>query len=257
MPGAERADRGRDQLDAAGQQIDHRRRVAAIGHVHQLDAGEPRELGGRQVRQRAHSGRAVAVGLRLGLGQRLEFLEGLGRHLGAHRDHLRRVADRGDRDQVLHGVERHRLLHERIDHQVAVEHEAERGAVGRGLGDHVHAERAGGAGAVLDHRLLAGAARDLLGQEPRAEIGNAAGGKAGDDSDRFARPVLRLGLAGNQCRDPDQGHGHQTRDHVLSSPPLSRLRELAAISNSTKKNASARAAPANPRTPPMAAPASE
>ena len=52
-------DRARDQLDAAGEQVGHRRRVAAVGHVRHLDAGQARELGRRQMRQRARPGRAV------------------------------------------------------------------------------------------------------------------------------------------------------------------------------------------------------
>ena len=182
--------------------------------------GHARELGHRKMRQRARPRRAVAEGAGLLLRQRLEFLEGLGRHLGRERDHLRRVADRRDRHQILQRVERHRLLDEGIDDEIAVEREAERGAVGRGLGDRIHAERAGRAGAVLDHRLLAGGAGDVLGQEPRAEVADAAGGEAGDDAHGLARPVLRRCGAGSRAPRARSGHAVMNRTIIRCPPRL-------------------------------------
>ena len=126
----------------------------------------------------------------LGLGERDKLLQRLRRHAGIDRDHLRRLADRRDRQQILERVERKRLLHERIDHELPGEHDAERVAVRRRLGDRLRRDRAGGGGAVLDHDRLAGLARDVIAEQPRAEVGDAAGGEADDQADRLVGIVL-------------------------------------------------------------------
>ena len=126
----------------------------------------------------------------LGLGERDEFLQRLRRHLGIDRDHLRRLADRRHRQELLERVERHLLLHERIDHELPGEHDAERVAVRRRLGDRQRRDRAGGGGAVLDHDRLAGLAGDVVAEQPRAEIGDAAGGEADDQADRLVGIIL-------------------------------------------------------------------
>jgi hypothetical protein len=105
-------------------------------------------------------------------------------------NHLRSIADRRDRHKIPLHVEGHLLLDKGVNDEIAVEREAERGAVGCGLRDCIYTERAGRAGAVLDHGLLAGRAGDVFGKKPRAEVADAAGRKASNDPYGLCEPVL-------------------------------------------------------------------
>jgi len=68
----------------------------------------------------------------------------------------------------------------------------DRGAVGRGLGDRVGADIAARARAVLDHDLLAETGAELLRDDPRDDVGAAAGREGDDQADR---PIGPSGIA--------------------------------------------------------------
>ena len=118
-----------------------------------------------------------------------------GRHDHGHR-HRRDLADAGE---ILHRIERHGLVDDARD-GVAVRGEHQRVAVGRRLGD------AGGArqpGAVLDDHLLLPHRAQLVGQNARQAVGDAAGRERHDDAHGLVRIVaLRRGDAAGGERAP-------------------------------------------------------
>ena len=69
--------------------------------------------------------------------------------------------------------------------------------VGRRLGDELRADRARGAGAVLDHDRLAQGLVQPLAQRARHYVGCAAGGEGHDEADR---PVRIARLCGDERR---------------------------------------------------------
>ncbi|MPM86049.1 hypothetical protein SDC9_133132 [bioreactor metagenome] len=111
----------------------------------------------------AHAGRSVADGVGLGLGQRHQFLNRLGRHL--------RI-DRNDIGRAPHGSHGHKVAkhavgqlghQRRVDGQIALRHDQQRMAVGLGTLDHIDTDIAAGAGAVVDD----GGLLVMLGQAGR------------------------------------------------------------------------------------------
>ena len=70
--------------------------------------------------------------------------------------------------------------------------EAERVAVGGGVRDRFGAEIAAGAGAVLDHELLAEPLTKLLRHDAGDNVGAAAGRERHDQMDRPLGPRCRL-----------------------------------------------------------------
>jgi hypothetical protein len=92
-------------------------------------------------------------------GERDELLHGLRRHLGIDAENIRLGRrDVGDRLEITHHIEWHRLVKARIDHERARRHQ-DRVTVGRRFGDRLRADHAVGAGPVLDHEGLAGLRR--------------------------------------------------------------------------------------------------
>ena len=69
-------------------------------------------------------------------------------------------------------------------------HDAERVAVLLGAGDELVAERAGGAGLVLDHERLAELLLQRLGDDPADDVGAPARAEADHDAHGARRPVL-------------------------------------------------------------------
>ena len=114
------------------------------------------------------------------------------RRRGVHHQHGRVEGDAGDADEVAQRVVRRRL-EMRIDGGDAGGGEIERVAVRRALGDELGADRAVGAGAVLHHDRLAERRAQLVGEEPRHEVGGAARREADHQLDRAGGVVLRGG----------------------------------------------------------------
>jgi hypothetical protein len=123
-----------------------------------------------------------------------------------------------ERDQLLHVARRQRRVrihHQRHDHHLRDRHEVADGVVGRlrlgvevdgdgadahqqrvavggRLGDELVADRGIAAGAVLDDDLLAEHLGELGRDEPRGDIGAAAGGRGHDQPDRPGGVALRV-----------------------------------------------------------------
>jgi hypothetical protein len=102
---------------------------------------------------------------------------------------LRRVADRGDRDEIVEHVVAQRLERVPVDDDAGVD-EADGVAVRGGPGDRLPGDIAAGAGAVLDHRRLAGLGRDIVAERPQQQIAEPARRVRRDELDR----AIRIGL---------------------------------------------------------------
>ena len=79
-------------------------------------------------------------------------------------------------------------------------------AVRLGLGDEVGADRAVGAGLVLDQDRLAEDVLELVGDQAADEIGRAAGREGDHHADRAGGEVLRL-YGGRAMRRAEQRGG--------------------------------------------------
>ena len=114
-----------------------------------------------------------------------KVLHRLRRQIGLDQKDVRRAADVADRDEILHRIERQRIVEAGIDRERGGA-EQERVAVRIGMGDIFHAEIAAGAAAVLDDESLSG--RLLQGRRDQAadNVGGTAR-RIGDDE--FDRPV--------------------------------------------------------------------
>ena len=173
---------------AGGETVRHRG-AAAIGHVQQLDAGLEREPLDRELVDGAVARRAEGELAGLGLGL-LDHVLDRGEAAARMREQQqRRDGDAGDGDQVLVRIVGRRR-HQRGDGDEVAGGDEDRVAVRRRLGHGVDAERAAGAGAVLDHHGLAERLGELLADEARADIGDAAGRERHDDADGAAGPGL-------------------------------------------------------------------
>ena len=182
----------------AGDQVVDRLSGAAVRHVVELDVGRLGEPLHQHVLVRADArGRAAHAGRFLHRGDQLGHRIHLER--GVHGEHLRLAPEQAHRHQILEEVDV-QLQHMRRACHVVVG-EQERIAVGRRLDRGVDADRAAGAGAVLDEHLLAEPARDVFAGEPRDEVEPAAGRERHDEAHRPVRPVLRArDMRGEQCR---------------------------------------------------------
>jgi hypothetical protein len=121
-------------------------------------------------------------------------------------------------------IVRHAGEQQRIDRQRPADRQAERVAVGRGLGDRVGAEIAARARLVLDHEVLAELVLEVIGDQPHHQVGGRAGAERHDQLDRPGRPALRQG--GNRRGDESEKRNEKPADHrrVLVMRPAGRAR---------------------------------
>ena len=195
----------------ARDQIGRRWARPLVRHVQQVDPGAlPQELDA-EMRPAADARRRESDGAGLGLGERNEFLRSLGRKRRRHHH-----------DERVFGEQRHRrevglavgqlLVHRRID-RLGRDHEPERQSVRLGLGDHVGAEHAVRAGAVVDdHRLLPEFVEPLADQ-PRDGVGAAAGCVRHHNPHRAGWIALRL----REGRREQQAEDHSKTKHAYGS----------------------------------------
>ena len=195
------ADQRRDvdggEIDVAADQIGDDVAAAAIGDVGHLGAGLPLHQLHDQMRLRADARRADRDPA--GIGPRVieHRRERARRELRRRRDQERRLRQQHDRSESTIRVERHRLVHEAVGGQHAGRPEQQRVAVGLGLGGRGGADVAVGAGAVVDHDLLA----ELRARSP------AASRRAGRSSaPPAANGTIRvIGRVGQVCAGADAG----------------------------------------------------
>src|ERR1700730_5718421 len=195
----QRGTRVEQHVDLAARDRGDRLGRGAERHVQHLDAGRLHEqlggevLGRTEARAREHD------------------LFRLGPCLGDQALHVVGGEIRARDDQEARGRElRHRLeRRERVVAQALVDgggddlprrHDAERVAVLLGAGDELVAERAGGAGLVLDHERLAEPLLQRLADDAADDVGAAPRAEADDDAHRALRPLL----GERRCA---QGHG--------------------------------------------------
>ena len=140
-----------EHLHLAGERVVERWAGAAIGHMGHVHLGGVLERFADQVAEAADAGRAEVELARVLSCVGDELGQGARRHGGMHRD------DVGHGGDLAHEAE----IGERVVAQVAVDDrihdvrrdggDAERVAVGRGIGDCLGADRTAGAAAVVDH----------------------------------------------------------------------------------------------------------
>ena len=180
-------------------------RVAGIGNVLGPERGAALEQLHAQVAHGAHAGRAVAPAA-AGLGSGLQEGPALGR-AGRRHQHQGRHADQADGLQVLDGVVAHGGVEQAGNRQVAVDHHAEGMAIAR-TGHLLACNVAACAHLVLDDDGLAQALFQRLGQCARREVRGRSCGKADDQVQRLAGPVVaRHGSARQQGRSQGGGQG--------------------------------------------------
>ena len=147
---------------------------------------------------------------------------------GVDLEHRRRHHDAGDRHHARQVIEIQMRIERGVD-RVRRGDEEERVAVGIGVDRRLGGDVAAGAVAVLDDELLAERFRQRLGDQPRADIGRAAGGITDEDQHRARRIALRA----REPRHGGQRHGaagetqHGPAGNFHRGPPLSFLGLLA------------------------------
>ena len=152
--------------------------------MHDVEAGHPVEdFAGKMVRP-ADAGGAVEQLARLRLRERHVVLERRRGHRRMHHQHHGVAREQGNRRKILERViAEHRTGVRRDDHR-RFGRRQQRVTVGIRLCDQRRADTAGRAGAVLDHERLAERRLQMRLQQPRHDIGAAAGGERHDDAHR-------------------------------------------------------------------------
>ena len=189
---------GRDvvehHLHLTGDQVGQRRRAAAVGHVHHVDAGHHLEQLARHVDRGAVAGRrhVELAGIGLGVGDQLGDRLDRKRRMDIH--HVGKADDAGDRDDVAQKVETELVVERGVD-GIGRRHQQQRVAVRRGAHDRLGGDIGAAAGPAFHHDRLAEPLRQPLPGEPRGDVGGAARGIADDQADRPRRVGLRPGPA--------------------------------------------------------------
>ena len=192
FPGRDQAARGRQrneiEIAVAGHDRGEPFRPALVGNVLDVDPGRQPEPFAVEMGGAAGAGGGVVHRARLrlrGIDQILERLVLVRRH----HQHVRQADERRYPGEVARRVITRIRIGRRHDH-VRGGMDQQRVAVGIGLGDGAHADRAAGAEAVLDHDRLAELGRETLGDRAGDDVGPAAGAERHDDADRLCRPRL-------------------------------------------------------------------
>ena len=200
-----------------------------------LRAGQHLQHLARQMVGRAVARRTKAHLARVGAGVVHQFLQGLGRVVGVDHQHVHVRHGHRQRREVLDRVVADALtVQRRVDGVGAGGRQADGVAVGRRLGQRLHAHAAAGTAAVLDHHRLAQRDLQLLRHRAGEDVGRPAGRKGHDPLDRPAGPGVGPGLAGQHGGGQRQHHGaaikgvHAAPHNVGMRPPARRCAEVCA-----------------------------
>ena len=212
----------RHGIDLSAQCIGDRLARPLVRNVQQLDTSQVHEVLdiGMTERSRARRGKGVLVGV--GLGQRDEFLHGLGRHAGVHHKDAGHAHHIGDGSKVLDRVIGQLAEDGRVGAMGGHRGHADGVAVGSGLGDFRSADGAAGSAAVVHHHGLAQYLAHLVGQQTRHHIGGAARTKGHDQADGTIG-VVRCGIGrerggqrGGRCAGGNGRQNGTTNGHAAS-----------------------------------------
>ena len=123
-----------------------------------------------------------------------------------------RVGGAHDRDEIG-GIVGQLAVVERMHGEVARRPEQQHVVV---IGGEKRLDRddAVAAGLVLDHHRLAPLLRELLGEQPRADVGAGARAERHDEFDRPCRPVLRMRGRQRGKRYSDRAMAATSRDFI-------------------------------------------
>jgi len=163
---------------------------AAIGNDLEIEPGRGFEQLGRQILGAADIDGADIELARLRARRRHEVGHGPELGIDVAREYQCEIADGRDGGEVLQRVERQRVVDGGAD-RGAVGDEPDRIAVG-GLGEHRARRRdAAGAGLIFHYEPLAELVAELLGGDPRGDVGDA-GGAEGQDEPHRTDGIMRL-----------------------------------------------------------------
>ena len=154
--------------------------LAAIGHMHHLRAGHALEHHAGEMRRGAVALAAEAhlAGARLDVID--QFPERAHRQVLAHDHHIGHRAHQGEWNELLRLVGE-LLVEALVDGQRPRRAEQQRVAVGLGLVGEIGPDVAAGAGLVLDHDRLAPSGLQLVADDAREHVVDAAAGEGHDD----------------------------------------------------------------------------
>jgi hypothetical protein len=190
------------QVDAAGDEVRHGRRAAAIGHMGDVDAGAVLQQFRREMRAAAGPGTGIAELARLRL-RPLDQLRQAGDAAALrHRQRIHQPRRDAERRQVAQRVIAGIGKEEGIHRQVRRIRHGDGVAIRRRLGGGGDGDGAAGARPVLHHAKLADSLGQLLAYQPGQRVVEAAGGIGHQDADRPVRPCL-----GEDRRGRQQGRG--------------------------------------------------
>ena len=226
-------DRAREQqIDVAGIEPVQRRGYSPERHMQEIDAGHLlQHLAGKVIAGADAAGAEGVLAWRcFRLGNEVgEIANGV---IGAHRHADRYFRDQADRGEVAQRIEGEPGIHRR-HHGHRRGGEEEGGAVRRRLHHATQADRAAGAGPVLQDEDALGLRGQPVDQQPRREIDRTAGRVRHDDAHRAGGPVLRQRRRGEECENGGEGaqagyvndcFAPAGRDLCLHVIPPSRLR---------------------------------
>jgi hypothetical protein len=170
------------QIDMSGEQILHRRAVAAIRHELKTRAGRVLKRNAGEMPGRAHAGYAHCRLVRVGFEPRNQALQIIRWQVLSGRDQQGLVGKLGHRSQIAQEIERQRV--ERPDQHVRGRGaNAQRVAIGGRAYDAADADAAGRAGDIFDDNRLAKGHPHALSQNSRQDVGSSARGKWNDHGD--------------------------------------------------------------------------
>ena len=167
-------------------------------------------------------GERVGELARLRFRERDELRHVGGLHRRMHRHDVGHRRDVADRRKVVEHVERQALVGRRIDRERRGRAHADRVAVGRGLRDGGGAERAAGAGAVVDHDGWPSAARRPSATSAADHVGRAARRERHDHGDGLARIGVLRGRRRNQSQQRQGGGRNILRSFPRKREPSSK-----------------------------------
>ena len=183
-----RGQAGERELHVAAEQVGHCLRGAFIRDVHESDAGHIAEQRARKIGGRTVAGRCVVQLTGLRFRERAEFLDVGGRQAGIRGEYQRSGADDSNRREIALAVVWHRFDEAGIGCD-GTRDEDHRVTVGRCLDREFGAYDAVRARPVVDDDLVVDILAQVLRDEPRHDVGVAAGSVRHDQAQGPRREI--------------------------------------------------------------------